>query len=99
MEKILSKVTGFERFSFLDGFSVYDQVLVQEADRYKTTFTTKWGTYSYCKIPFGLTNVGATFQKAMEMTFKSILENFVLVYLDDITMYSKNAIDHFGHLR
>ncbi len=50
-------------------------------------------------MTFGLTNAGATFQKAMEMIFKSMLEKFLLVYLDDITMYLKGAIDHFGHLR
>ena len=50
-------------------------------------------------MPFGLTNVGATFQKLMEMAFKSMLEKFVLVYLDDIIVYSKNMAYHFGHLR
>ena len=99
MEKILSKVNGSRRFSFLDGFSGYNQVLVKESDRYKTAFTTKWGTYAYCKIPFGLTNAGAAFQKAMEMAFKNLIDKFVLVYLDDITVYSKNVEDHFDHLR
>ena len=99
MEHILSNVNGSERFWFLDGFDGYNQVLVKESDRYKTTFTTKWGTYAYCKIPFGLTNVGATFQKAMEMAFKNMIERFVLVYLDDIIVYSKNVEDYFGHLR
>ena len=40
---------------------------------YKTTFTTRWGTYAYCKMPFGLTNAGSTFQKAMEMAFKNMI--------------------------
>ena len=61
MEQILSKVSGSERFSFLDGFSGYNQVLVQESNKYKRTFTTKWGTYANGKMPFGLTNAGATF--------------------------------------
>lgn len=61
MKKILSKVSGSEIFSFLDGFSGYNQVLFYESNRYKTTFTTKWGTYVYRKMPFGLTNEGATF--------------------------------------
>lgn len=74
-------------------------MLVQESKRYKATFTTKWGTYAYCKMPFGLTNVGAIFQKGMEMVFKGMLEIFVLVYLDDITIFSKHAVDHFDHLR
>jgi hypothetical protein len=74
-------------------------VLVKESDRYKTTFTKKWGTYAYNKMPFGLKNASATFQKAMDMAFKKMIERFVLVYLDDITVYSKNVEDHFGHLR
>lgn len=99
IEKILSKVRGLERFSFLDGFSGYNQVLVQESDGYTKTFTTKWDTYAYRKIPFGLTNIGATFQKEMEMAFNNMLEILKLVYLDDITVYSKNVVDHFGHLK
>ena len=50
-------------------------------------------------MPFGLKSVGATFQKAMEMAFKNMIERFVLVYLDDITVYSKDVVEHFGHLR
>ena len=60
---------------------------MNEEDQYKTAFTTKWGTMAYQKMPFGLSNVGATFQKAMDMAFKSLMYKFVLVYLDDITIY------------
>ncbi len=99
MEQILSKVSGSKRFTFLDGFSSYNQVLVKEPNRYKPTFTTKWGTYAYCKMPFELTNAGVTFQKPMEMAFKNLIGKFVLVYLDDINIYSMNVEDHFDHLR
>ena len=75
------------------------QVLVKEANRYRTNFTTKWGTYSYSEMPFGLKNVGATFQKEMEMAFKNMIERFVSVYLDDIMLYSKDVAEHFVHLR
>ena len=61
IEKILSKVSASERFSFLDGFYGYNQVLVKESDKYKIAFTIKSGTYAYSKMHFGLTNVGATF--------------------------------------
>eukprot|EP00253_Pinus_taeda_P032005 PITA_32005 len=56
--------------SFLDGFSGYNQVLVQLDDQLETKFRTKWGTYAYRKMPFGLINVGATFQRAMDIAFK-----------------------------
>jgi len=75
--------------SFLDGFSGYNQVLVNPDDQLKTTFRTKWGTYAYRKMPFGLINAGATFQRAMDITFKGLINKSVVIYLDDITVYSK----------
>jgi hypothetical protein len=62
MEQLLQIVFGSEMFSLLDGFSGYNQVLVSEEDRLKTTFCTKWGTFAYKHMPFGLINAGATFQ-------------------------------------
>jgi hypothetical protein len=53
--------------SFLDGFSGYNQVDVHPDDQEKTAFTTPWGTFMYSKMPFGLMNVGATFQRAMDI--------------------------------
>ena len=98
MEQILQCVFGSEHFSLLDGYLGYNQVLVKDEDQFKTAFTTKWGTMAYKRMPFGLSNAGATFQKAMDMAFHNLMYKFVLVYLDDITVYSKNATDHIGHL-
>ena len=61
MEHILQCISGSEMLSLLDGFSRYNQVLVSNGDKLKTTFNTKWGTYAYRKKAFGLINVGATF--------------------------------------
>src|SRR5271156_3663020 len=61
MEAMLHKVTGCELLSMMDGFSGYNQVLVKESEKYKTAFTTPWGTYVYIRMPFGLINAGATF--------------------------------------
>ena len=61
MEQILQLVVGSELMSFLDGFSGYNQILVHPNDRLNTTFRTKWGTYAYQNMPFGLINYGATF--------------------------------------
>ena len=69
MEHILQKVVGSSWISLLDGFSGYKHVLVHPYDQEKTTFTTPWGTFMYVKMPFGLMNVGATFQRAMDIAF------------------------------
>ena len=73
----------------LDGFSGYNQVLVHPDDQEKKAFTTPWGTFMYSKMPFGLMNVGATFQRAMDIAFSEEKDKFVVIYLDDITVYSK----------
>lgn len=86
MEQILQAVAGFELMSFLDGFSGYNQVLVHPDDQFKTTFRTKWGTYAYRKMPFGLINAGATFKRAMDIAFKGLVNKSVVIYLDDITV-------------
>ena len=79
MEQILQMVSGSELFSLLDGFSGYNQVLVAEEDRLKNTFRTKWGTFSYRRIPFGLINAGATFQRAMDIAFHGLIGRSVVV--------------------
>ena len=85
--------------SFLDGFSGYNQVVVHPNDQEKTVFTTPWGTFMYAQMPFGLMNAGATFQRAMDIAFVGLKDKFVLIYLDDLTVYSPNHEDHLQHLR
>ena len=82
----------------LDGFSGYNQVAVHPDDQEKTTFTTPWVTFMYAKIPFGLMNVGATFQRAMDIAFSEEKDKYVVIYLDDITMFSPSDPDHLQHL-
>ena len=94
MEQLLQMVSGSELFSLLDGFSGYNQVLVAEEDRLKTTFRTKWGTFAYRRMPFGLINAGATFQRAMDIAFHRLIGRSVVVYLDDITIFSKRRGEH-----
>jgi hypothetical protein len=98
MEKLLHIVFGFDIFSLLDGFSSYNQVLVSEEDRLKTTFQTKWETFSYKCMPFGLISEGETFQRATNVDFWGLINKCVVVYLDDVTMYSNNREDHLQHL-
>lgn len=67
-------------------------------DQENTAFTTPWGTFMYAKIPFGLMNVGETFQRAMDTTFFEEKDKFVVIYLDDIIVFSKSDEDHIRHL-
>jgi hypothetical protein len=99
MEKILQCVSSSEMLSLLDGFSGYNQVCVSHDDQLKTTFRTKWGTYAYKKIPFGLINVGETFQREMDIAFRGLIEDCVVVYLDDVIVFSKDKKYHIAHLR
>ena len=89
MEQFLQSVCGSTMLYLLDGFSRYNQVLVTKEDRLKMKFRTKWGTYTYSKIPFRLINVGATFQWAMDIAFKVLINKSIVVYLNDIMVYSK----------
>ena len=99
MLQILQSVAGSELMSFLDGFSGYNQIMVRPYDRLKTTFRTKWGTYAYQKIPFGLINASATFQRAMDIAFRGLINISVVIYLDDITVYSKQINNNVNHLK
>jgi len=69
------------------------------SDELKTTLHTPWSTYAYRKIPFSLINVGATFQRAMDLDLCGLINHSVVVYLDDVTIFSKNKKYHLSHLR
>lgn len=98
MEQILHTVAWSKIFSMLDGFSSYNQVIIKPKDQHKTMFTTKWVTFAYQKMPFGLFNVGATFQRAMDISFRELINKIILIYLDYLTMFLKHKEDHFDHL-
>ena len=83
----------------IDGFSGYNRIAVNEVDREKTTFITPWGTFMYEKMPFDLMNVGPTFQQTMDIAFASERDRFVVIYLYDITFFSKSDEDHLVHLK
>jgi hypothetical protein len=99
MDHVLEKVVGATRMSMIDGFSGYNQIVFCEPDREKATFTTPWGTFMYDKIPFGLMNVGATFQQAMDIAFVGERDKFVVIYLYDLTVFSKSDEDHIVNLK
>jgi hypothetical protein len=99
MDHLLQKVVGSSRIYLLNGFSGYNQVLVHPDDQDKTAFTTPWGTFMYVNMPFGLMNAGATFQREMDIAFVEDSGKFIVVYLDDVTVFCKSDDEHPRHLR
>ena len=92
-------VSGSELISLLDVFSGYNQALVAEEDRLKTTFRTKWGTFAYGRMPFGHINAGENFQRAMDIAFRGLIGHSVVVYIDDVTIFSKKREEHAFQLK
>jgi hypothetical protein len=99
IETLLQRVIGFGIMSMLYGFYGCNQVLVKKEDQNKTTFTTPWGTFEYLRMPFGLLNVGATFQRAMDFSFKDLIGKIIEIYQDDLTIFSKGRSSHISHIR
>lgn len=85
-------------FTTLDLASGYHQVAMDERDRQKTAFTTPFGLYEYMRMPMGLINSGATFQRMMSSTMSDLAFKILLVYLDDLLIYSSNFEDHLERL-
>ncbi|GBG80097.1 hypothetical protein CBR_g30464 [Chara braunii] len=99
IDDFLERLGGAQFFSKLDLKSGYHQLEIRKEDRYKTTFKTRYGHFEWPVMPFGLKNAPATFQAAMTTEFRHMLDRFVLIYLDDILVYSRSLDEHVEHLR
>jgi len=99
IDDLLDQLYEAKRFTKIDLTSGYWQIAIAAADRYKTAFRTRYGHYEFNVMPFGLTNAPTTFQSLMNNIFRDMLDICVIVYLDDILVYSKNDADHEKHVR
>ncbi|GBG82833.1 hypothetical protein CBR_g36363 [Chara braunii] len=98
IDHLLNRVQGCRYFSKIDLKSGYHQIAIRPEDQHKTAFHTRYGLYEFVVMPFGLCNAPSTFQHAMNRIFYDNLDKFVIMYLDDILIFSKTVEEHVAHL-
>ena len=99
IDDLFDQLKGAQVYSKIDLRTGYHQLRVREVDIPKTTFRIRYGHFKFTMMPFGLTNAPKTFMDFMHRVFQPYLDRFVVVYVDDILIYSKSEEDHEGHLR
>ena len=90
IDQVIERLAGKSHYCFLDGFSGYMQIHIAPEDQHKTTFTCPFGTFAYTRMPFGLCNAPATFQRCMLSIFSDLIENCMEVFMDDFTVYGSS---------
>lgn len=96
---LVDAVASHECFSFMDGYSGYNQIFIEPRDAQKPAFRTLFRNYDYNMIPFGLKNASATYQRTMTSIFGDMLHKQVEDYVDDLVVKEKSPVEHLLHLR
>jgi hypothetical protein len=98
IEDLFDQMRGVRVFSKIDLRSGYHQMKIRPSDIPKSAFSTKYGLYEFIVMSFGLTNASAYFMNLMNKVFMEYLDKFVVVFIDDILIYSKKDVEHEEHL-
>ncbi|GBG59611.1 hypothetical protein CBR_g49875 [Chara braunii] len=99
IDDLLDRVHGCRYFTKIDLKSGYHQIVVRPEDQHKTAFQTRYGLYEFVVMPFGLCNAPGTFQHVVNRIFHDYLDKFIVVYLDDILIFSRTVEEHAKHLK
>ncbi|KAL5549377.1 hypothetical protein UlMin_004608 [Ulmus minor] len=90
IDQMLERLSGHDYYCFLDGYSGYNQIPLAPEDQEKTTFTCPYGTFAYRRMPFGLCNAPATFQRCMLSIFSDMVEKYIEVFMDDFSVFGSS---------
>ena len=90
IDQMLERIAGHAFYYFLDGYSGYNQIAITPEDHEKTIFTCPYGTFAYRRMPFGLRNAPATFQRCMITIFSDLVEEIIDVFMDDFSVYGSS---------
>lgn len=99
IDDLLDYIRGSTIFTKIDLRGAYNLLRIFEGEEWKTAFRTRYGSYEYLVMPFGLCNAPSTFQRFMNDVFRDMVDGFIVIYLDDILIFSRNPKDHEQHVK